>query len=175
MKKDKRLEELSDRIRSGDILPYPLVLEVIQYQEKRKKERKEKEEKLIKTMNFLGYKIIKTGYRNILKKKTLYEYDDFQLKLGFKKVKNIKLSKIQLKFLEKDLFELKPMHMIKANNKKDNLSKIYNNFLNLFKNMNKKKFNKALLALYRIRAEYANSIKNIPDKIFDLKNDIEKK
>lgn len=79
------------------------------------------------------------------------------------------MSKIQLKFLEKDLFELKPMHMIKANNKKDNLSKIYNNFLNLFKNMNKKKFNKALLALYRIRAEYGNSIKNIPDKIFDLK------
>jgi len=35
--------------------------------------------------------------------------------------------------------------------------------------MNKKKFNKALLALYRIRAEYGNSIKNIPDKIFDLK------
>jgi SAM-dependent methyltransferase len=126
-------------------------------------------EKLIKTMNILGYKIIKTGYRNILKKKTLYEYDDFQLKLGFKKIKNVKLTKIQLKLLEKNLFESQPMHMIKASNNKDNLSKIYNDYLNLFKNMNKKKINKTLLALYRIRAEYANSTKNIPEKIFDLK------
>jgi hypothetical protein len=60
MKKDKRLEELSDRIRSGDILPYPLVLEVIQYQEKLKKERKEKEEKLIKTIKIIGLNIIGT-------------------------------------------------------------------------------------------------------------------
>ena len=72
MKKDKRLEELSDRIRSGDILPYPLTLEVIQYQEKLKKERKEKREKLIKTikiigLNAIGATIISIGIYYIIK------------------------------------------------------------------------------------------------------------
>lgn len=56
--KDNRLEELSDRIRSGDILSYPLTLEVIQYQEKLKKKRKEKREKLIKTIKIIGFNTI---------------------------------------------------------------------------------------------------------------------
>jgi hypothetical protein len=52
--KDKRLEELSDRVRKGEPLPMLMAMEVIQYQTELKKQREERSEKRFRMIKGLA-------------------------------------------------------------------------------------------------------------------------
>jgi hypothetical protein len=56
--KDKRLEELSDRVRKGEPLPMLMAMEVIQYQTELKKQREERSEKRFRMVKGLAVNLV---------------------------------------------------------------------------------------------------------------------